>query len=233
MHQSLYCLAASTASVFLASTSDYQSQTPKGKCCCRCNWLQQVLIFKYHWHYPPRNGFPHASSFKKSPAHLYLTRQLSCPSSPNAAGVCGEAPPGRGVWFRAGGSRAPRVLLWVCSATKGKNPPPPTRSVRPCNPGAVKDSGAGAPSANLVVQKRGAKPRRTLGPSLPAQPPAFLSRGASKRLLSPQTLPAPPQPRAAAGAGAQPALPRGPEPARPPAGAGHEDRAEQAAVRAG
>lgn len=96
---------------------------------------------------------------------------------------------------------------------KGKKlPSPTTRSVCPCNPQLLHgngDSRAGAPSANVVIEKRGVKPRRMLGPSLPGQLPAFLSLGASKRLLSPRTLPAPLQPRTAAGAGAQPDLPPG------------------------
>lgn len=141
MHQSLYCLAASIASVFIASMSDYQSQTPKDKCCCCYDWPQQILIFKYHWYYPPHNGFPDSFSFKKSPAHLYLTRQLSCPSSPNAAALCSEAPPGHWVWYQADGSCELQVLPWCAPRTatavpqKGKKlPSPTTRSVRPCNP---------------------------------------------------------------------------------------------------
>lgn len=156
MHQSLYCLAASIVPVFIAAMSDYQSQAPKDKCCRCYDWLQQILIFKYRWYYPPRNGFPHSSSFKKSPAHLYLTRQLSHPSSPNAqcfaarplhgAGlVPGEASP------RAAGAAGLHVPTAMALLHRGKTlPSPTTRSVCPRSPRllhgtAEKGSRAAAP----------------------------------------------------------------------------------------
>lgn len=120
--------------------SDYQSQTPKDKCCCFYDWLQHILIFKYHWYYPFAMAFPHSSSLKKSPAHLYLTRQLSCPSSPNAAAVCSKAPPGCGDWYWAHCSCVLWMLLWVCSpnsphwAAEGqKAAAPTTHSICACS----------------------------------------------------------------------------------------------------
>lgn len=217
MHQSLYCLAASIVPVFIAAMSDYQSQAPKDKCCRCYDWLQQILIFKYRWYYPPRNGFPHSSSFKKSPAHLYLTRQLSRPSSPNAAVLCGEAPPrrrfgtGRSVPARCGCCWAARPHRHGAAAP-GQNTAVPHHafglSVQPA--ATARNRGEGqqgcCPPANVGSERRGVKPRRTLGPSPPARLTAFLPTGASESLLTPGPC-LHPQPRTAVGAGARQDLP--------------------------